>query len=63
MFYKRKTIQKSSHKNVALAHRFATEYKTPYREVSDYTRVPLTTLRRKLKQETGEIPSKTVFDA
>ena len=31
--------------------------------MSDYRRVPLTTLRRKLKQETEEIPSKTVFDA
>ena len=61
--YKRKTIKKNSQKGVARTHCFATEYKIPLREVSDYRRVPLTTLRRKLKQETGEIPSKTVFDA
>ena len=61
--YKRQTIKKYSQKDVVLACSFATQYNIPLREISDYTCVPLTTLRRKLKQETGETPSKTVFDA
>ena len=52
-----------SQKDVVLACSFASQYNIPLQEVSEYTCVPLSTLRRKLKQETGEIPSKTVFDA
>ena len=61
--YKTQTIKKYSQKDVVFTCSFATQYNIPLREVSDYTCVPLTTLRRKLKQETGEILSKTVFDA
>ena len=61
--YKRQTVKKYCQKDVVLACNFATQNNIPLREVSDYTCVPITTLRRKLKHETGEIPSKTVFDA
>ena len=61
--YKRQTIKRYSQKDVVLACSFATQYNIPLREISEYTCVPLSTLRRKLKHETGEIPSKRVFDA